>query len=259
MSTDSRDFDRFAAERMLSGESAVPPSSLDPLADVLAAAAAPGREAEFAGEEAAVAAFRAALSPHALSPQESRSGRLPFSRFFTAKVAAVALAATAASGVAVAATTGALPIPDVTDPGGPTTTVSPATSGSSRGTAAPTKGGNGNNPTTKPTPGTTPGTSPAALCHTLASGSLRDGARALRSPAFAALVAAAGGVKNVPAYCQRVLKSGQAHGNGTGKTKDKGKSNNDGKAGRDGDKKGSEDTPKKDDDKGDGGGKGGLG
>ncbi|MBO2455305.1 hypothetical protein J4573_50070 [Actinomadura barringtoniae] len=254
MSTDSRDFDRFTAERMLGGEPAVPPSSLDPLADLLAAASAPGREAELAGEEAAVAAFRAALSPHALSPQESRSNRLPFGRFFTAKVAAVAVAATAAGGVAVAATTGALPIPSVTDPGGPTTTVSPATSGSSRGTAAPTKGGNGTNPTSKPTPGT-PQSTPAALCRTLASGSLKDGARALRSPAFAALVAAAGGAQNVPAYCQKVLKPGQAHGNGDKGNNGKGKGNN-GKAGENGDNKGGDDTPKKDDDKGDGGGKG---
>ncbi|MEV0807675.1 hypothetical protein AB0I41_15075, partial [Micromonospora sp. NPDC050200] len=56
-----RPADRAEAERLLDAARAGgPPSAGDPLARLLSAAAAPARPGELAGEEAALAAFRAA-------------------------------------------------------------------------------------------------------------------------------------------------------------------------------------------------------
>ncbi|MEU4691036.1 hypothetical protein [Actinoplanes sp. NPDC023714] len=77
------------------------------LADLLSAAKAPGTERELAGEAAAMAAFRAA----AHSPAPARRGN-PLLKLLTVKVVAVAFATTATvGGVALAASTGALPNP----------------------------------------------------------------------------------------------------------------------------------------------------
>ena len=97
---------RKAAEQLLDG-SAGPGAGPDQLTRVLAAAAAPGRESERAGEQMAVAAFQA----HHLAPvATSRRGQMiksPLAKLLTTKVLATALAAFTTGGVALAASTGA--------------------------------------------------------------------------------------------------------------------------------------------------------
>jgi len=103
---------RKAAEQLLDGsagpgpESRQDPRGQDPLARVLAAAAAPGRESELAGEDMAVAAFEAS---HLIPVATSRRGPMlksPISRILTGKILAASLAVFATGGVALAASTG---------------------------------------------------------------------------------------------------------------------------------------------------------
>src|SRR5579864_4439299 len=103
---------RKAAEQLLDGAAGLAPQGpedlrgQDPLARVLAAAAAPGREHEVAGEDMAVAAFEAS---HLVPVATSRRGPMlksPISRILTGKILAASLAVFATGGVALAATTG---------------------------------------------------------------------------------------------------------------------------------------------------------
>ncbi|WP_157411106.1 hypothetical protein [Actinoplanes rectilineatus] len=97
-----RPMDRETAEGALRGDlSALP----DGLAQVLRAAQAPGRPHELAGEDAAVAAFRAA--GHAPGDARIRRRSTILTRLLSLKVAAAAFATTATiGGVALAAGTG---------------------------------------------------------------------------------------------------------------------------------------------------------
>ncbi|MEU5878110.1 hypothetical protein [Spirillospora sp. NPDC047279] len=188
MSTDRRDLDRDAAERLLRGGAGPSGDPAEPLARLLSAASSSAREDELLGEDAAVTAFLTA------SPDGSRTGRLPLARrLLTVKIAAVGLAATAAGGVALAAGTGALPV----RPGEPATTLTPATPQSE-------------SPRSEATAGRAPADrSPAhlqGLCE--AYDAARHRMQLLRTPAFAPLVSAAGGVGHVPDYCGKVLKPG---------------------------------------------------
>ncbi|WP_052433358.1 hypothetical protein [Streptacidiphilus carbonis] len=114
----SRRIDRATAERLLSGGAGGVPAGQDPLADLLNAAAAPAADAEPAGEQAALAAFRAGPLTDVPPVRRGSMFRPTLAKLLSAKVAA-AFAATALSGVAVAAGTGHLPS---VLPGGPTTT-----------------------------------------------------------------------------------------------------------------------------------------
>ncbi|WP_127547310.1 hypothetical protein [Actinoplanes sp. OR16] len=96
--------DRTTAESLLRGD-----RHGHPLADLLSAAAAPATDRELAGEATAMAAFRAAA--HSPAPAVARR-RNPMLKLLTFKVAAAAFATTATvGGVALAASTGALPNP----------------------------------------------------------------------------------------------------------------------------------------------------
>jgi hypothetical protein len=108
----SRGISRAAAERLLDGH-AVPDHDAAPGTDqltrVLAAAAAPTRDGELAGEQMAMAAFAAnhlATSVTPATPQKEHTSML--AKIFTAKVLFSSLAAFATGGVALAASTGAL-------------------------------------------------------------------------------------------------------------------------------------------------------
>ena len=99
--------DGRAADLLIAGE--LPGPELAGVAEVLAAAAAPPRPDELAGEEAAVAAFRAARG-QAAGWRRRRDGLS--SRIFVAtraKVVAMAVIAAVALGAGVAAGTGLLP------------------------------------------------------------------------------------------------------------------------------------------------------
>jgi hypothetical protein len=178
----------------------------DPLAVLLAAAAAPARPGELAGEDAALAAFCAAR----VAPGHSAPARARRRWRRTAGTAWIAVAAaTATAGVAVAASTqsrdGAAP---------PRRSAVPAPE--QRGTPAGTGPGTGAPHPTSPPPGaagpaSTAATPPTAfsqatgLCRAYLAKDGMERGKSLQTPAFRALVTAAGGVDKVDAFCRQVV------------------------------------------------------
>lgn len=224
----------------------------DALNDLLAAASAPARRGELAGEEAAVVAFRAAHLAEAVQPRRQSMLKVTLAKVLTVKIAAVAVATLAVGGVAVAAATGNLPNqgnptppPAVTVPSLPNR--ASGSSGEGEGPNAPDKN--------KDDKGTAPGkpngdnasqsqsSSLAGLCNAFTAGAGADQGKALENPAFTALITAAGGKDKVPAYCADLAgkpgKSGNppgkpgTPGNGNGPDKDhsNGNSNSNGNSG----------------------------
>ncbi|MGI5520767.1 hypothetical protein ACQEUX_07410 [Micromonospora sp. CA-259024] len=178
---------------------------VEPVAGLLAAAAGPVRPGELAGEEAALAAFRAARANPAPSvPPRPRRRRLS-----TGAVAWIgAMAATATAGAAFAAVT----LDQAPDP------VAPAPSGTS---PTPDEGASPSGDTVEPGRSTPPGTplsptgTPSAhtapvsellgLCRAWQAKKPEQRERALGTPAFESLVTAAGSADEVGAYCQRLV------------------------------------------------------
>lgn len=198
----TRRLDRSTAERLLSGDQATTDThggtAAAMLAATLSAAAAPARQAELAEEDRALAAYSnaAQLGPN---PEFRRQSMLKsaLAKVLTVK-AAIVVAALGASGVALAAGTGALPTPWSDTPATP-----PATSRAATPDAPPST-----TPTGKPSDagkpadaGATPDPSVTGLCTAYTAQVGDDPGKALESPAFEALVTAAGGKDKVPAYC----------------------------------------------------------
>lgn len=103
-----RQIDETTAERLLDGE---PVAGHEPLARLIAAASAPGRDEELIGEAEALAAFRLARHAAPASTGASRlKGRL--ARSVVIKAAVLVVAAGGVGGVAFAASGGHLPDPD---------------------------------------------------------------------------------------------------------------------------------------------------
>jgi hypothetical protein len=243
-----RRISRKAADQLLDGAagpdqgSLTGPKGSGPLISVLAAASAPGREDELAGEQMAVAAFEA---NHLASVADSRSEQMiksPLAKILTVKIIAAALAVTAGGGVALAASTGTFsgssPAPSQTSTASPVTsvpglTVPPATpSGSASPSAsaassapagtAPQQASPAASASASPSPASIPQTA-AGLCQALAgqvagtTGSLTKTAQdqALASGTvsavvknnseFSSLVGTAQSVLNVPDYCALLL------------------------------------------------------
>ncbi|MFI6446387.1 hypothetical protein [Kitasatospora sp. NPDC050543] len=244
MSTNrSRRIDRDTAEQLLGGAGVGSPAGqasltgtdggsgqYDALARLLAAAAAPAAEdGELPGEAAALAAFREARPAAPVRPPRRRSmSTAALAQAFSAKAAAVALAATALGGVAVAAGTGNLPgslggrqpdPPARVAPGvpsrlgasgqsGPATSADPSGGGGHKafGTPTPTASGSAARPGT----GTATASDPAdlaALCRGLAERTAAgERQRELLADApFAPLLGAAGGPEKVGDYCREAL------------------------------------------------------
>ncbi len=190
-----RRIDRKTAERLLRGDRAVPEGGPDPLADLLAAATAPPRADELAGEQAALAAFREA---HLVGVHQSRRGSMiktSIAKLLTVKAAAAAVAATAVGGVALAASTGTLPSPLHHS----TSTAHP--------TARPTGGPASGEPSAAAAGAAHASPSPSlvGLCHAYTAGAGHNPGKALDNPAFTALITAAGGKDKVAAYCAKIL------------------------------------------------------
>jgi hypothetical protein len=179
------------AERLLGGHP-VTAHHAQRLAQRLAAAAAPGFPGELAGEDAATNAFRAAVGTNpALSPgRRTMTKSAVVAKLLTLKAAAVAVAAVSAGGVALAVSTNVLPNPFTNNPG--------------HSTPAPSHG-NG--------PDATPSPSLIGLCTAYLAGAGSDHGKALESPAFTALITAAGGKDQVDAYCadRGVTAPGSTH------------------------------------------------
>lgn len=196
----------------------------DQVSALLAAACAPARPGELAGEEAAVAAYRAAgdAPPSSASSRSGRSRRLSVG--LTAWLAAVAATAAAAGATfaavndetppsrpetqrittpAGAGTTGATP-----DRTPATTTGGPARSGGGPGTASSAPGRSGNT------------ASLVGLCRAYLAQNPANRAKLPRTSAFRRLVEAAGGAGQVTGYCEKAVAgaAGPAKGRSGGAT-----------------------------------------
>ncbi|WP_431729350.1 hypothetical protein [Verrucosispora sp. TAA-831] len=218
---------RAESDRLL--DTAAAPSSAgtgDPLAGLLRAAAAPPRDHELTGEQAALAAFRAARRGDAPVPS-ARPRRRRLTAGAVAWIAAVA--ATATAGAALAAVNLDRPAPPPVPPAtsAPAETSAPATptpsetrpdatadpTGSTSTSASPSPT---SSPTGSPSPSET-GTPEASTyggpldpghtghCRSYLSKSERQREKAMDSPGFAELRDAAGGAENVAAYCRALL------------------------------------------------------
>ncbi|MFI9639724.1 hypothetical protein ACIG87_06595 [Micromonospora sp. NPDC051925] len=206
--------DRAEAERLLDPTgTGTPPSTDDPLARLLAAAAGPARPDELAGEQEAVAAFRAARA--AAVPGPVVAGRRRRRRLTTGVVAWIAgLAATATAGVAFAAVTlDDRPAERVPDPVPSDTHPTPHRSGpdrqspSRRPPVAP-----GGAPSAPVAPYATPHHGEPAgrgklvgQCRAYLAKSPQQRGKAVTKPGFVDLMAAAGGADRVEAYCRDLV------------------------------------------------------
>ncbi|MFG1866456.1 hypothetical protein [Micromonospora arborensis] len=192
------------------------PAPTESVAGLLAAAAGPTRPGELAGEEAALAAFRAArANPVPSVPRRQRRRRLT-----TGAVAWIgAVAATATAGAAFAAVTNRDWAPDPVPPAPARTSPTPdegatvpsePSRSASHGTPSP-----GTPSHVPPSPSvSSPGTPPAhtppegalhGLCRAWQAKEPEQREKALRTPAFERLVTAAGSADQVEAYCRRLV------------------------------------------------------
>jgi len=182
------------AEQMLAGRP-VTARHAQRLANRLAMASTAAFPGELAGEDAAAAAFRAAVSAD-LAPQSGRrsmSKTAVLAKLLTLKAAAIAVAAVSAGGVALAATTGVLPNP-----------LAPQNPGHS--TDSPGRSGTAG----------TPSPSLVGLCTAYQAGAGADHGKALESPAFSVLITAAGGKDKVDTYCTGIGVTATGSGHSTG-------------------------------------------
>lgn len=184
--------DRDTAARLVDGQAA------GPVAVVLRAAAAPGHAEELVGEDAAVAAFRsAALAP---VPGKPSVFRRTLTKALVVKGVLV-LAIAGSTGVVLAASEGALPMPwsDRSDqaPGDSTTTV-PTTTAPKPANPKPNAPADGADQGNRSA--ATPEPSIAGLCNAYTAGEDKD----VDNPAFGALAEAAGGPDRIPEYCAAV-------------------------------------------------------
>jgi hypothetical protein len=186
MSTDRPRIDRDTAEQLLRRGST---DAADPLAILLAAAAAPARPDELVGEQAVLAAFRAAHLGPVPQPRRRSMIQTAIAKLLTLKVAGAALAVAATGGVAVAATTGNLPGTAAERPAGVHATAKPSDK-------ADNEHGNAS-----------PSPSLVGLCHAYKAGAGDNPGKALENPAFGALISAAGGEDKVADFCTTVLAS----------------------------------------------------
>jgi hypothetical protein len=183
-----REIDRATAERLLSGGRAGP--AHDRLARLLAAAAAPAMagETDGGGEQAALVAFREAHPTGSPVPRRRSMLKLTVAKLLTAKVAALAAAATLAGGVALA-TTGNIP--------NPMSGLGASETAADRGNpdrGAPEQAAD-------PMSHASPSPSIEGLCQAFLASTEVERGRALESPAFQVLIRTAGDEAEVDSYC----------------------------------------------------------
>ena len=172
------------------------------LAQVLRAVAGPTQPGELAGRQDALAAFgRARLRP---DPRPRRQSMIKTAvvKLLTVKAVAVAALAVGTGGVALAASTGALPNPLGNHP-------SPAAS------AGQSDATHGSAASPHPTGSADPSPSLVGLCKAYNAGVAASQGKALDNPAFRALLTAASGKDNVKAYCTNLLATAAAHPSGS--------------------------------------------
>ncbi|WP_258947536.1 hypothetical protein [Lentzea californiensis] len=193
----SRRIDRRTAEQLLrAAPGGLPVAGHDRLSDLLAAAGAPARDQELAGERAAMAAFRDARLATAPQRWRPRMLKAALANLLAVKIAGVAVLT--AGGIALAAAAGTLPGQQREEPAAPAgTTVVSTTSAT---TAAPSKG-----PEQKPDNSASPSPSLKGLCQAYTAGAGSEHGKAHNNPAFSALITAAGGAERVPGFCADLL------------------------------------------------------
>ncbi|RKN40674.1 hypothetical protein [Micromonospora endolithica] len=220
-----RPHDRDAADRLLdaAGSTPVDPGA-DPLTHLLAAANAPARPTELAGEQAALAAFRAARAGTSVPDAPAPRGRRRFTAGAVAWAAGVAVTATAGAAVAAVALDRA---GDPEPPRRPATTSpagTPAESTPTRptrtgtvpptGTALPTGTRSAEAPSTPAVAPSTPEdrrtvTAPshklAGSCKAYLAKSPAQRAKALEKPGFADLAAAVDDPARAEDFCRQLL------------------------------------------------------
>ncbi|WMF04509.1 hypothetical protein [Micromonospora robiginosa] len=204
--------DRAESDRRLDAARAAPPAGADALTRLLAAAAAPPTGHDLDGEERALAAFRAARAAPAPAPARVPRRRLRLAAAFSG------LAATAVAGVAFAA----VRLDRNPEPVVPPVSTTAGTGPTGAGPSRPAPSGPGGQasgaapsptppstspPTSAPPPGGRPAPPPvdgklAGQCRAYLAKPERQRAKALTTPGFADLVAAAGGAEKVEDYCR---------------------------------------------------------
>ena len=178
-----------------------------PLAGLLAAATAPARPGEFAGEDAALAAFRAArLAPGHIPPTRTR--RRWRRAAGTAWIAVAATTATA--GVAVAAGI------QHRERSGPPALSAPARRGNpdaAAGAGATRSDGSPSGAAGPTSTGLPQAVDPQAvgLCRGYLAKDREERGKSLQTPAYRALVIAAGGADQVDAFCALVQPTPSEH------------------------------------------------
>ncbi|MFE0590728.1 hypothetical protein [Micromonospora echinospora] len=191
------------AERLLDTAAAGVDPPDEPVARLLAAAATSARPGELAGEDAALAAFRAARTQRpapASPPRPRRTARA------VAWLAGLTVVATA--GVAVATVDlhrsdppPAPPAPTTPAPAPPETAPTPTRtpSGATGATASPSR------EQPRRSTGPRPAAAQRGLCTAYLAKPAGQRGKALRTPTFQALVEAAGGPDQVEQYCRELL------------------------------------------------------
>ena len=202
MSIHRRRIDRDTAERLLRRDLAAALAGQDPLADLLAAAAAPARADELAGERAAMTAFRMAHRVPTTQPRSRSMIKTAIGKILTAKAAAV-LAATAIGGVAVAASTGNLPTQRDADAAAQSSQRAEPSlpTQASHATGRPSTAGTSGDHSAAPSP------SLVGLCVAFSAAAGDNPGKAMENPAFTALFTAAGAKDKAAAYCTKLLAS----------------------------------------------------
>jgi len=218
----SRRFGRRTAERLLRAvPGRTPVAGHDRLSGLLAAAAAPARDRELAGEQAALAAFQGARLATAPQPRRSSMLKIALAHLLTVKIAAVA--AVTAGGIALAAAAGTLPGQHREETPRPASTEVVGTTSDPARTQNP-----------KPDNSASPSPSLKGLCQAYTAGAGAEHGKAHDNPAFSALITAAGGANEVPAFCADLLGDKPGKPSEPGKPGEPGRSGESGRAGESG-------------------------
>lgn len=200
--------DRRIAEQLLSGEATGHDDEVTRLVARLRATGTPGTAHPLAGEDAAVAAFRAAKAlapvPHPRRPSMLKS---TLAKLLTVKAGFAVVTVLGAGGVALAAGTEVLPNPLVDRPA-PSAATSPGQRGAVGDQASPgprggggDRAGGGQGLAGAADPAGGPRPSLPGLCRAYAAKDGAERGKALESPAFTALITAAGGRDEVAEFC----------------------------------------------------------
>ncbi|MFC5750275.1 hypothetical protein [Actinomadura rugatobispora] len=250
MNTYGHGLDRDAAERLLDGGPGDPRSGSGALAGVLAAASAPARAGELAGEDAAVSAFQVATVRRSAAAR--RRGSV-FVRLVPLKIAAVVLGtATAASGMVLAGGAMGLPVGPLSsgrESPPPSIPLDRSTSTARPDSEPHAKSGTASPKSSRP--------ALVNLCRVYLAVDPPRRAQELGKPTLRALVDAAGGANRVPGYCAALTPSpGKTQGRDDTATGDGNKKKSTKGPNRGNDGQGEDEGSGGDDDNGDGNGNG---